>query len=110
VRSLRFCGVAVALHGTLLWFSTVVEASFPNVFDLFGEVSFWVLAVPALLLTRPFASILWKCGLMSAPGWFAWPTPMGIALVYMIWVAVLFGLAQAVERWSKKNKLLEHRR
>jgi len=103
VRGLRFCAAAVALHGMLLWLSTAMKSLFPGVFDLVGEVLFWVLAVPALLLTSPFTSILWDFGLMNAPGWFAWPKPLGITLAYMVWVAILFGLAQAVQRWSNKN-------
>lgn len=103
VRGLRFCAAAVALHGMLLWLSTTIVSFFPDAFDLVGGVIFWVLAVPALLLTSPFTSILWDLGLMNAPGWFAWPKPLGIALAYTIWVAVLFGLAQAVQRWSNKN-------
>jgi hypothetical protein len=103
VRGLRFCAAAVALHGMLLWLSSAIKSFFPDVFDLVGEVFFWVLAVPALLLTSPFTSILWNFGLMNAPGWFAWPKPLGMALAYMIWVAVLFGLAQAIQRWSNKK-------
>ena len=103
VRGLRFCAAAVALHGMLLWLSAAIKSFFPRVLDLVGEVFFWVLAVPALLLTSPFTSILWNFGLMNAPGWFAWPKPLGIAFAYMIWVTVLFGLAQAVQRWSNKN-------
>lgn len=103
VRGLRFCAAAVALHGMLLWLSTAIKSFFPDAFDLVGGVIFWVLAVPALLLTSPFTSILWDLGLMNAPGWFAWPKPLGIALAYTIWVAVLFGLALVVQRWSNKN-------
>lgn len=103
VRGFRFCAVAVALHGVFLWLSIAIKSFFPNVFDLAGEVVFWVLAVPALLLTSPFASVLWDFGLMNAPGWFAWPKPLGIALAYMVWITVLFGLAQAVQWWSNKN-------
>lgn len=103
VRGLRFCAAAVALHGTLLWLSTAMKSFFPDVFELAGEVLFWVLAVPALLLTSPFASVLWELGLMNAPGWFAWPKPLGIALGYMVWITVLLGLAQAVQQWSNKN-------
>ena len=102
-RGLRFCAAAVALHGMLLWLAAAIKSFFPGVFDLAGEVFFWVLAVPALLLASPFTSILWKLGLMNAPGWFAWPKPLGIALAYTIWVAVFFGLAQAVQRWSNKH-------
>lgn len=103
VRWLRFCAAAVALHGMLLWLSAAMKPFFPSVFDLVGEVVFWLLAVPALLLTSPFTSILWSFGLMNAPGWFAWPKPLGIALAYMIWVAVLFGLAQVVQHRSNKK-------
>lgn len=103
VRGLRFCAAAVALHGVFLWLSTAIKSFFPNVFDLAGEVVFWVLAVPALLLTSPFTSMFWDLGLMNAPGWFAWPKPLGIALAYMVWITVLFGLAQAVQWWSNKN-------
>jgi hypothetical protein len=103
VRGLRFCAAAVALHGMLLWFSAAIKSFFPGVFDLVGEVFFWVLAVPALLLTSPFTSILWNFGLMNAPGWFAWPKPLGIALAYMMWVVVLLGLAQVVQQWCPKQ-------
>lgn len=103
VRGLRFCAAAVALHGMLLWLATAIKSFFPAIFDLAGEVLFWVLAAPALLLTGPFTSILWDFGLMNAPGWFAWPKPLGVAFVYMTWTAILFGLAQAVQRWSTKD-------
>lgn len=103
VRGLRFCAAAIAMHGMLLWLSVAIKSFFPSVFDLVGELHFWVLAVPALLLASPFTPVLWNLGLMNAPGWFAWPKPLGIALAYTIWIAVLFGLAQAVQRWSDKN-------
>jgi len=89
----------------LLWLSTATKSLFPGVFEQVGEVFFWVLAVPALLLTSPFTSILWKLGLMNAPGWFAWPKPLGVALAYVIWVAVYLGLAQAVQWWSNRIEL-----
>lgn len=102
-RGLKFCAAGVALHGMLLGLSAAIKSFFPGVFELAGEIFFWVLAVPALLLTSPFTSMLWRLGLMNAPGWFAWPKPLGIALAYTIWVAVLFGLAAMVERWSNKK-------
>lgn len=105
VRGLRFCAAAVALHGMLLWLSTAIKPGFPVAFDLFESAYFWMVLVPALLLASPFTSMYWHLGLMNAPGWFAWPKPLGIALAYVIWVAVLFGLAQAVQRWSNKNRL-----
>lgn len=103
VLGLRFCAAVVALHGMLLWLSTAIKSFSPDVFDLVGGVIFWVLAVPALLLASPFTSILWDLGLMNAPGWFAWPKPLGIAIAYMVWIAVLFGLAHAVQQWSNKK-------
>ncbi|MBI5909119.1 MAG: hypothetical protein HY848_04080 [Betaproteobacteria bacterium] len=103
VRGLRFCAAAIAVHGMLLHLSTAIRPFFSSVFDLVGEVLFWVLTVPALLLSSPFASVLWNFGLMNAPGWFAWPKPLGIALAYVVWVAVLFGLAQVVQHWSNKK-------
>lgn len=103
VRGLRSCAAALALHGILLWLSAALKPFFPSVFDLAGEVFFWVLAVPALLLTSPFTSLLWSIGLMNAPGWFAWPKPLGIALAYTIWVALFLGFAQIVQRWSNRD-------
>lgn len=100
VRGLRCCGVAVALHGMLLGLATAVGSVVPAVPDPLGAWYFWVLAAPALLLTRPMTLIFWKLGLMNAPGWFAWPTPLGVALGYGLWVAVLFALALLVERSS----------
>ncbi len=103
VRGLRFCAAALALHGICLWLSSAVKSFFPDAFELVGEFVFWVLAVPALLLASPFVPVLWELGLMNAPGWFAWPKPLGIALAYLVWIAVLLGLAQAVQQWSNRN-------
>jgi hypothetical protein len=82
----------------LFGLSTAIESVFPGVFDPIGAVVFWVLAVPALLLASPLTSILWKLGLVTAPGWFAWPKLLGFVLAYVIWIAVLLGLAQTVQR------------
>ena len=71
--------------------------------DLFGEGGFFVLTLPALFLTSPFYPILWYLGLMDSPGWLAWPKPLGIALAYMMWVVVLLGLAQVVQRERLKK-------
>lgn len=103
VRGLRFCAAAIALHGLLLWLSSAIQPFFPHAVDVAEGVIFWALAVPALLLASPFTSILWDLGLMNAPGWFAWPKPLGIALAYLVWIAVLSGLAQAVQWWSNRH-------
>jgi hypothetical protein len=111
VRGLRFCAAAVALHGVLLGLFGLFLAAqslSPDGFlgsasDLIGKVGFFILTLPALFLTSPFTPILWHFGLMDAPGWFAWPKPLGIALAYTIWVVVLLLLAQGVQRWCLKK-------
>jgi len=112
VRGLRFCAAAVALHGVLLGLFGLFlaaqsllpdEGFLGSASDLIGKVGLLVLTLPALFLTSPFTPILWYFGLMDAPGWFAWPKPLGIALAYTIWVVVFLLLAQGVQRWSNKN-------
>lgn len=108
VRGLRFCAAALALHGMLLGLFLAAQSRLPEGFlgsasDLIGEVGFFVLTLPALFLTGPFIPVLWYLGLMDAPGWFAWPKPLGIALAYVVWVVALLGLAQVVQRWRPKQ-------
>lgn len=102
-RGLGFCGAALAVHGMLLWLFAALKDFFPGASDVAAAVFFWALAVPALVLASPFSSILWSLGLMNAPGWFAWPKPLGIALAYSAWVALAFGLAEVVRRWPGKD-------
>jgi hypothetical protein len=102
VRVLRFFAGAVAIHGIFLGLASAFQTAFlggsPGTdSELIGVVYFWIVAVPALVLTFPFNSILWKWGLMNAPGWFAWPKPIGIALAYAVWVVILLGLAHIVQ-------------
>ena len=72
-RALNIAAAAVAAHGVLLWLADLMQGVFPRALHMAGELLLWVLAVPALVLTRPFTPLLWKLGLMNAPGWFAWP-------------------------------------
>jgi hypothetical protein len=37
-------------------------------------------------------------GLMDAPGWFAWPKPLALALAYAVWALLLLALAEALRR------------
>ncbi|TAL22569.1 MAG: hypothetical protein EPN94_10880 [Nitrospirae bacterium] len=109
MRVLRFFAGAVTFHGILLGLASAYQTVFLGDFpgkdsELIGLVYFWIMAVPALVLTFPFHSILWKCGLMNAPGWFAWPKPIGIALAYAVWVVILLGLAQIVQWKHDKNE------
>jgi hypothetical protein len=103
VRAFRFAAAALVLHGVLLSLSAALQPLFPDAFEVAGAVLFFVLALPALLLTSPFTSLLWSLGLMNAPGWFAWPKPLGIALAYAIWVALLLGVAQAIHKWPARR-------
>ena len=69
-------------------------------FEGTGEWLFWVTAVPALILASPFTSLFWQFGLMNAPGWFAWPKPLGLGLAYAAWIALLVVTAHLIQRRS----------
>jgi hypothetical protein len=102
-RALWFASVGLALHGLLLAVFAALQPLLPldasnGIAEAIGAIGFFVFAVPALILARPFLPLLWKLGLMNAPGWFAWPEPLGLLLVYIVWVLVLFGLAQALRK------------
>lgn len=88
-------GVAAVLagHGLLLWLVDALHERLPAPPEAIGAVLFWLLAVPALVLTRPFIPLFWKLGLMNAPGWFAWPKALGVALAYGSWIAALLAVA-----------------
>jgi nicotinamide riboside transporter PnuC len=94
-RLLRLAAVVVAVHGLVLVVFGQVQALWPDLaVDMVGEALFFLLALPALLLTAPFTALLWRLGLMNAPGWFAWPKPAGVALAYAGWIAGLLVLSQ----------------
>ena len=95
-RALQITAAVLAGHGLLLWLADAVQDRLPPVSEALGAALFWVLAVPALVLTRPFTPLFWKLGLMNAPGWFAWPKPLGVALAYAAWIAALLVLAWLV--------------
>jgi hypothetical protein len=97
IRVLHIAAAVLALHGLVLLLAAAVQWLFPDAsFEAVGEIAFFVLAVPALLLTWPFTPLLWQLRLMNAPGWFAWPKPLGIALAYVVWIAALLALAWLV--------------
>lgn len=95
-RGLRIGAAALAAHGLLLASLGAARDFLPTVSEAVGVAVFWVLALPALVLTQPFTGLLWRLGLMSAPGWFAWPKPLGFALAYAAWIAALLGPAWAI--------------
>ena len=92
-RALHITAAVLAGHGVLLWLVDALQGRLPPAPEAPGVVAFWVLAVPALVLTRPFTPLFWKLGLMNAPGWFAWPKPLGVALAYGAWIVALLVLA-----------------
>jgi len=96
-RILRMAALALAAHGLLLALAAAVKPAFPAAFEFAGAVLFWVLVLPALVVASPFTALFWKFGLMHAPGWFAWPKPLALALAYAAWIAVLAGLAWALQ-------------
>jgi hypothetical protein len=95
-RALRALAVAVVIHGALFALSVTAFARTENA--MLGEAFFLLLVSPALMLAMPLTPLLWPLHLMEAPGWFAWPTPLGFVLVYFIWVAALFALSFAFRR------------
>lgn len=102
-RPLWFASAALALHGLLLALFAALQSLLPldasNGFaDAIGAIAFFVLVVPALILARPFLPLLWKLGLMNAPGWFAWPEPLGLLLVYVAWILALFASSLALRK------------
>jgi hypothetical protein len=104
VRLLHILAGLLAGHGLLLLLAGAMQRLFPDVsFEAVGEIAFFVLALPALLLTWPFTPLLWQLRLMNAPGWFAWPKPLGIALAYAVWIGALLALAWAVRSAQRRR-------
>lgn len=95
-RALHVVAAVLATHGLLLWLVDALHDRFPSPPEAIGALLFWLLAVPALVLTRPFTPLFWKLGLMNAPGWFAWPKALGVVLAYGSWIAALLAAAWLV--------------
>lgn len=104
-RALRRLAILLLAHG-LLFAGAAALASARGSIDLPGgvaEVYVFVLVVPALLLAAPLAPVLWRLRLMITPGWFAWPSPLGLALVYLTWIVVLLGVSRVVSPRARKR-------
>jgi hypothetical protein len=103
-RVLRIAAAVLAAHGLLLALFAQGQALWPDFApDWLGEAVFFVLALPALLLATPFEPLLWHLGLMNAPGWFAWPKPVGMALAYGVWVVALLVLSRLVREAGRRR-------
>jgi hypothetical protein len=103
VRLLRLAATALAAHGVLLALAAAVKPYFPEAFEFAGVLIFWVLVVPALVIASPFTALFWKLGLMHAPGWFAWPKPLGLVLAYVAWIVALAGLSWALQVHGRRS-------
>jgi len=100
-RVFRLLSIVVAAHGVLVAvFAAGIE---PRLGDSapgpLASLVFFFLFLPASALALPLLPILWKCGLMQAPGWFAWPKPLGYVIVYAAWVVGLLALSLLVSRY-----------
>lgn len=99
--ALRVLAMVIAAHG-LIFAAAVTLVSGEHASDgppWLVDLYFVGLLIPALILAAPLNRLLWWLGLMEAPGWFAWPRPLGFALVYACWVLALVAasyLARAI--------------
>ena len=101
------CAVIIAIHGVALGIFAASQASFwsqPIIGEDLQAIVFRVLTIPALVLAYPFASMLWRLRLMNAPGWLAWPKPLGLVLVYSTWVVGLFLLAAIARKLGRGRR------
>ena len=80
------------MHGAVFALGTV------GVPEFLDSAYFAVVVIPAMCLAFPFTPLLWQLHLMEAPGWLAWPKPLGFVLVYTIWVVALFGVSFVFRR------------
>lgn len=94
-KGLCALAILVAIHGALFAGAAALVAwhGWTGVAEPVQEAFFWGLVVPALILTVPVDPLLWWLHLMNTPGWLAWPTPLGFALVYAIWVVGLLAVS-----------------
>ncbi len=108
--ALLVLAILVAVHGALLAGFVWLEAAGFSIPEFPGaeETFFFGLLAPALIMAAPFRPLLSWLGLINAPGWFAWPRPLGFVLVYAFWVLVLFGasfLPGAIVRLRRRRAL-----
>jgi len=83
-RTLRVVAVCIAVHGAI--FASGIGAQW----QVLDRIYFFAILAPALILAAPFTPVLWQLHLMEAPGWFAWPRPLGFILAYLIWIIALY--------------------
>lgn len=99
-RIFRILSLAIAVHGCLvaLFAWGLAPRLDENASGPLASIAFFLLFLPASVLTLPLLPVLWKCGLMEAPGWFAWPKPLGYVIVYATWCVALLTLSLLTTR------------
>jgi hypothetical protein len=90
------------VHGVAFAVGSATLARTEN--PVLGDLYFFVLVAPALLLAKPFSWLLRDWHLMEAPGWFAWPRPAGFALVYVVWVLALLAVSLLARRIGARRR------
>ena len=88
------------MHGVVFAIGSLARFDAPGL-EWLGEIYFFLVIVPAMLLAVPFRPLLWHFHLMEAPGWFAWPKPVGFVLAYLAWVLALYGVSMLARRAAK---------
>ena len=102
-RISRYSAIAIAGHGLLFallafGIGPLISGSVP---EWFTSLVFFFVFVPASILAKPFWPMLWKLGLIQAPGWFSWPKPLGYLLVYVIWCGGLLAISLLLNRYRR---------
>lgn len=97
------------MHGTAFALGSVTLARVDNPsLELLGEIYFFLVFAPAMILAMPFRPLFWHFHLMQTPGWFAWPKPLAFVLVYVFWVGLLLGLSLLARRGKKREPQARH--
>ena len=104
-KALLVLAMLIALHGAVFAGAAALVAwhGWAGVPELVQDAFFWSLAVPALVLAVPVAPLLWRLRLMHAPGWFAWPEPLGFALAYAFWTLALLAAWYAARACARRQ-------
>ena len=103
-RIFKYTAIALAAHGLLFGLYALALAPLPDEGNYpFARIGFYSLYVPASILAIPLNPVPWKLGLMEAPGWFAWPKPLGFAVAYAVWVVGIMALSLLAARGRRKG-------
>ncbi len=104
--ALRVLAMLVAVHGLLFGATAWLVSSEVSGEEspVLAEAYFFGILVPALILAAPFTKLLWALRLMNAPGWFAWPRPLGFTLVYVCWVLALVGASYVAGAIARRRR------